>query len=95
MPLPPPPPPYMSLPRSADTNSIPRNEFTVAEAAREAGLATFHSGKWHVGAMSARVQNTALCGCNSSKAINLPGHECVNPTFACFPSPQQNGLKRF
>ena len=56
---------------TADTNALPRSEFTIAEAARKAGLATFHSGKWHIGAMSARVQNPALSGCNGSKAVRL------------------------
>ena len=64
---------------TADTNALPRFEFTIAEAARQAGMATFHSGKWHVGAMSGRVQDEGLCGCNRSKSTRLPNHEKLWP----------------
>jgi hypothetical protein len=96
---------------TADTNALPRAEFTIAEGARAAGMATFHSGKWHIGAMSARVQNAALSGCNGSKAVRLC-HEmgdCVKlhkyfpvdcpdcaPGTSCRVSgPAQNGFDSF
>ena len=65
--LPPPQPVLMCLRMLPMTSSYAK--------ARDSGLQTFHSGKWHVGAMSARVQNPALAGCNASKAATLPGHE--------------------
>ena len=32
---------------TADTNVLPRSEFTIAEAAKQAGMATFHSVSQH------------------------------------------------
>ena len=96
---------------TADTNALPRAEFTIAEAAREAGMATFHSGKWHIGAMSARVQNSALAGCNATKAVRLCKEmgdceklntywpkdcpECAPGTSCRVSGPAENGFDAF
>ena len=83
---------------SADTNAPSRSEFTIIEVARQAGMATFHSGKWHVGAMSGRVQNAGLCGCNRSKSMSLPNHEklwpkdCAPGTSCTISGPAQTGF---
>ena len=83
---------------SADTNAPSRSAFTITEVARQAGMATFHSGKWHVGAMSGRVQNAGLCGCNRSQSMSLPNHEklwpkdCAPGTSCTISGPAQTGF---
>lgn len=70
----------------ASDNSLPREEFTIAEALKTAGYATGHFGKWHVGDLSQTLKEGYAPGKIDPKNYSPPWENGFDESYTCYSS---------
>lgn len=67
---------------TANNGHLREGEFTLYEALKSEGYATGHFGKWHMGTLTTKVQESNRGGPKGKKDFSPPWNHAVDTTFA-------------